>query len=383
MATDDERHDRDDLEEEDAERVPEESSTARTPFTRTTLIAVAVLAAIFLWFAGRLLLLTFAGLLLGVFLRTGASLLARGLRIPIGWALLLFIVLLLGGAAIAGTLFAPRLAEQTRELTEAVPEAVTQLTERLRDSAWGGWIVDNITGNGLPAEDGAIAQHATAAFRSLMDFIIAFVLVVFVGLYLAIDPLGYVRGLLRLVPMSRRRRTGEILFAVGYQLRWWLMGQLLSMVVVGVIMGVGLGVIGVPLAFALGVLAGLLEFVPTLGPPLAVIPAVLLALVDEPQKALYVLILYGVVQTIESNVLTPLVQQRAVHLKPVVTVTAQIFFTWTAGIIGLLVAVPFVAAIQIIVQMAYVQDFLEDDLPLKAEREARKELEEADVLEWR
>lgn len=383
MATDDEPRAGDEDVEENAERVPEESSNARTPFTRTTLIAVAVLAAIFLWFAGRLLLLTFAGLLLAIFLRTGAAFIARGLRIPVGWALLLFIVLLLGGAAVAGTLFAPRLAEQTRELTEAVPDAVTQLTERLRDTAWGGWIVENVIEGGSVPDDGAMVQHATAAFRGLLDFAVAFILVVFVGLYLAVDPLGYVRGLLRLVPMPRRRRTGEILFAVGYQLRWWLLGQLLSMVVVGVIMGVGLSVIGVPLAFALGVLAGLLEFVPTLGPPLAVIPAVLLALVEDPQKALYVLILYAVLQTVEANVLTPLVQQRAVHLKPVVTVTAQIFFTWTAGIIGLLVAVPFVAAIQIIVQMAYVQDFLEDDLPLKAEHEARKELEEADVLEWR
>ena len=365
---------------EDTRPLRTKDGAPRTPFSRAGLILLGVLTAIFLWFAGRLLLLVFAGVLFAIFLRTGAGLLSRFTRLSIGWALLLFVLLLLGVGTTAGWLFAPSLAEQVRDLTEAVPRAVSQLTDRLRETTWGGWILDQADGGQSGQENDKMVEHATTAASRLMDAVVAVVIVLFVGLYVAADPRSYVRGMLRLVPLERRRRAGEVVYALGYQLRYWLLGQLLSMVVVGLIMGIGLGFIGVPLAFALGVLAGLLEFIPTIGPPLAVIPAVLLALVDEPQKAIYVLILYGVVQTVESYLLTPLVQQRAVHLKPVVTITAQVFFAWTFGAIGILVAVPIVAAVQVAVQMWYVEDLLSDDLHLMAEQEGRRELEEDGLL---
>ena len=346
------------------------------PFSRAGLVLFGILAAVFVWFAGRLLLLVFAGVLLAIFLRAGANFLSRYLRLPVGGSLLLFVLLLLGGATAAGWLFAPSLVEQTRELTEAIPKAYSQLTDRLRGTTGGGWVLEQIEQGQNAQEDGAMVGHATTAASRLMDAVVAFVVVLFVGLYLAVDPHAYVRGLLRLVPMARRRRAGEVLYATGYQLRWWLLGQLLSMMVVGLIMGIGLAFIGVPLAFALGVLAGLLEFIPTIGPPIAVIPAVLLALVEAPEKALYVLGLYAAVQTIESYLLTPLVQQRAVHLKPVITISAQVFFAWTFGALGILVAVPLIAAVQIAVQMWYVEDLLSDELRIVAEREGRRELEE-------
>lgn len=229
--------------------------------------------------------------------------------------------------------------------------------------------------------DNVVADQAATAAVGIFDAGINFLIVAFVGLYLAVSPLTYVRGVLRLVPMPRRRRAAEVLFAAGFQLRWWLIGQLLAMIIVGILMWIGLSIIGVPLAFALGVLAGLLEFIPTIGPPLAIVPALLLSLVNEPQAALYVLVLYGVVQTVESYLLTPLVQERVVHLPPVVTITAQVFFAWTMGAVGLLVAVPMIAAVKIAIQMWYVEDVLRDDLRLSAEREARKELAEAGVLD--
>ncbi|CAN5881010.1 AI-2E family transporter [soil metagenome] len=367
-------------ESEEAQPLRTTNGPPGRPFSRAGLVLLGILAAVFFWFAGRLLLLVFAGVLFAIFLRTGAGFLSKYLRLPSGWSLLLFVLLLLGGATTAGWLFAPSLAEQARDLTEAVPKAYSQLTDRLRETTWGGWVLDQVEEGQNAQEDGAMVGHATTAAWRLIDGIVAFVVVLFVGLYLAVDPQAYVRGVLRLVPMARRRRAGEVLYATGYQLRWWLLGQLLSMIVVGLIMGIGLAFIGVPLAFALGVLAGLLEFIPTIGPPLAVIPALLLALVDEPQKALYVLILYAALQIIESYLLTPLVQQRAVHLKPVVTITAQVFFAWTFGAIGILIAVPLIAAVQVAVQMWYVEDLLSDNLKIVAEREGRRELEEDHIF---
>ena len=229
--------------------------------------------------------------------------------------------------------------------------------------------------------DGNVAGRASTAASKLMDAIVGAAIILFSGLYLAAAPSPYQRGLLRLVPMAARRRTAEVMFAVGYTLRWWLLGQLLSMTVVGVLMGVGLAVLGVPLAFALGVLAGLFEFVPTIGPVIGLVPALLLALAEDPRTALYVLILYGIVQTVESYLLTPLVQERVLALPPVVTIATQVLFGWTLGAVGLLVAVPFVAMAVVIVQMVYVEDTLGDRMTLAAEREGRRELEATDVLE--
>jgi predicted PurR-regulated permease PerM len=353
---------------------------SRSPFSTIGLIALVVLIVFIVWLAGRLLLLIFGGVLLAVFLRLGASLVGRVTRLGNGWSLLVFLVLLVGLLTLGGWVLVPRLAEQARALTEAVPEAINELVDHVGETAWGGWIIEFIDNEAVP-ENGAVVQHATTAVVGLFDVIIAAGIILFVGLYLASAPMPYARGLLRLVPKARRRRVGEVLFAAGYQLRWWLGGQLVAMAFVGTFIGVGLALIGVPLALALGVLAGLLEFIPTIGPPLAILPAVLLALVDEPQKALYVLILWGVVQIIEPYFLTPLVQRRAVHLQPVVTIIAQVFFAWTMGPTGLLVAVPLIAVIQIAVQMLYVEDVLGDDMGLDPAKIGRRELEESGILD--
>jgi predicted PurR-regulated permease PerM len=129
------------------------------------------------------------------------------------------------------------------------------------------------------AQDAVVDQAAGAAWR-VVDGLVALVIVIFTGLYLAAHPQPYIRGILRMFPLARRNRIGEVLYACGYTLRWWLFGQLLAMAVVGLMMGVGLAIIGVPLAFALGVVAGLFEFIPTIGPMLGLLPALVLGLTD-------------------------------------------------------------------------------------------------------
>jgi predicted PurR-regulated permease PerM len=357
------------------------SPRSRSPFSTIGLVALIVFLLVIVWLAGRLLLLVFAGVLLAVFLRLGASLVGRLTRLGNGWSLLVFIVLLVGSLVLGGWFFFPRVAEQVRDLTEAVPNAVNELADRLGETAWGGWILDYVRDNDAMPDDGRLVEHATTFAYGLFDAVFAFVVILFVGLYLSAAPVDYARGLLRLVPKPRRRRVAEFLFAAGYQLRWWLGGQLVAMAFVGTFIGVGLALIGVPLALALGLLAGLFEFIPTIGPPLAILPAVLLALVDDSQKAIYVLMLWGAVQIIEPYFLTPLIQRRAVHLQPVVTVTAQVFFAWTMGPLGLLVAVPLIAVIQIAVQMFYVEDVLGDEMKLDPEKIGRRELEESGILD--
>ena len=342
---------------------------------RVTIVAGA---AFVLWLALDLVLLVFAAILLAVFLRTIARYVAEHLKLSTGWALALVVVGLLGVLVGAGVLYARPLAEQVDQLTQTLPKAFAELTGWLRQYTWGRWLLDQIGGEQPSGEQ--VVDHATRVAGTLMQAAIAAAFIVFGGLYLAANPATYLRGLLRLIPPSHRRRAAELLFALGHTVRWWLVGQALAMALVGVTMGVGLAVIGVPLAFALGLVAGLLEFVPLVGPVLGLGPALLLAAAESTRQALYVLVLYGLVQTAESYLITPLVQRKVVDLPPVLTITAQIALSWVAGAMGLLLAVPIAAAALVTTQMLYLQDGLRDEVRIDAEESSRQELASASYL---
>jgi predicted PurR-regulated permease PerM len=356
-------------------------------FTRRGLMALGIAVALFVWFAIDLLLLLFAGLLFGIFLSSLADQLSARSRLGHSVSLGIVCLVLVAAGTGAGMLFAGQLSEQARGLSERLPEATRTVMAHLEEWEWSRWLVEQVRGpgaavvNGEAAAQSEVVARATNAASRLVDGLVAVVIVLFVGVYLAAAPGHYVRGVLRLVPIRRRERVGEVIYAVGYTLRWWLFGQLLAMVAVGVTMGVGLALIGVPLAAGLGVVAGLFEFIPTIGPMLAVVPALLIALVDSPEKAFWVVVLYSVVQTLESYLLTPLLQQRVVHLPPVLTIATQVLLAWRLGPMGLLVAVPLIAVAMVAVQMLYVQDVLTDRFELTAEQEGRRELEASGHLE--
>jgi predicted PurR-regulated permease PerM len=390
---------------------------ASTPatFSRGGVLLLVLLGGLFVWLAIDLLLLVFTGILAAIFLRSLSYWVAEYTPLTNGGALAAVVVVLLGGFVGSGIFFAPVLAEQTQQLAETLPKALSEIEGRVRRNPFGDWVLSRAleraararqaqNGNGedrpegrggpqplparsdpAPGEEGegeekkpdmqdaqeVVVDQATGLAPRLLHGIIGLVVVLFTAVYLAAHPQPYIRGFLRLFPLGRRHRIGEVLYACGYTLRWWLYGQLLAMAAVGTMMGVGLAIIGVPLAFALGVVAGLFEFIPTLGPMLGLLPALTLALTKGGDAALWVLGLYTVVQAIEGYLLTPLVQQRVVHLPPVVTIAAQIFFAWTMGPLGLLIAVPLIAVVLVSVQMLYVEDFLGDDMNVEAEDEGR------------
>jgi predicted PurR-regulated permease PerM len=381
--------DTDDKKAEDQPEPIESSEYGRQArLTRGLLIILALITAFLLWAALDLLLVLFIGVLGAIFLRTLTDALASRTRLSDRVALPIVVLGLLGIVVVGGWFFAGQLVREARAMKETIPKAAGELVDRVDETEWGSWLLDQVrdtvenngTDGGSAIQQTQVMQHATTALNAVIEGATALVIVMAVSIFLAAAPDRYIRGILRMVPIRRRERIGEVIYAAGYTLRWWLVGQVFSMLVVGIIWGTGLAIIGVPLAFGLGVLAGLFEFIPTIGPMLGLLPALLLAVVESPQMALYVLGLYAVLQTIEGNVLTPLVQQRVVHLPPVLTISAQVFFAWRLGPIGLIVAVPLVAIVVVVVQMLYVKDVLTDRFELTAEREGRRELEEAGHL---
>lgn len=193
-----------------------------------------------------------------------------------------------------------------------------------------------------------LREHAGTLFPfvlSTVTGISSVLLLLFLIIYLAADPDLYVNGILRIVPDARREKTLVVAQEVGATLKRWLAAQGVSMAVIGVITTVTLYFLDVKAALALGVLAGVAEFIPVFGPILSAVPALGIAFVDSPTKALYVLIAYLIIQQVESNIVTPLVMKRGVDVPPVVTIIAGTIMMILFGFLGLLVAVPLAAGL--------------------------------------
>ena len=192
-------------------------------------------------------------------------------------------------------------------------------------------------------------------------------LVLFLAIYVAADPDTYHDGMMHLFPHKARRRAGEVLTAMATALRKWLVTQLIAMLAIGAVTTVVLLLLGVPAAFPLGILAGLLEFIPTVGPIISAVPAIAMGFAVSPEKALWVALAYVGIQFLENHILVPILMKEGVDLPPALTIFAQALMALVFGFLGLLVAVPMLAALKVAVTMLYVQDVVGDDVEVLEE----------------
>jgi len=336
--------------------------TDPSSYTRRALIAGGVLlalvvAVLLLRQVATVLLLIFAGILLAVFLDGLTTQLHERLGISRGWCLGLVVIALLVFFVGSGWFAGPRIGDQISQLGERIPNAVDRIRAGITRYEWGQSLLSS-----APNSDQGMSLLSVVAggLTSFVGVITSGFVAVIIGVYGAAAPGVYINGAIRLLPPARRERGRDVLGALGVALRWWLVGRIASMAVVGILTAVGLWIAGVPLAIVLGLIAALLSFVPYIGPIVAVIPAGLVALADSPTKVLYVLIVYGAVQFLESNLITPLIQERAVSIPPGVLISAQLIMGILAGAIGVLMATPLAVTVIVLVQMLYLADTLGD-----------------------
>lgn len=321
-------------------------------------LAVAVIAAaLALWASGFVLMLLFAAILVGVFLRGLANLLSERTPLAPGLSLAVVLLVLIGLLTGLGFVLAPRLRTQFKELRQTLPAAWERVQDYARTLPLGDELVDASRNQDLLTSD-AVQSRLPRVFSGTLSGVVQIAFVVITGIYLAAKPQAYIRAALLLFPARRRDRLCATAGAIGYALQWWLIGQLLIMIFVGAATAIGLALLSVPLALTLGVIAGALDFIPNVGPILAAIPGVLIALLASPEQAAYVLLLYLGIQQLEGYVLTPLVHRRTVSLEPALIITAQLGFGLAAGALGILLATPMVAAAVVAVKLLYIEDVL-------------------------
>ena len=221
-------------------------------------------------------------------------------------------------------------------------------------------------GSSLKARIGARMGGATHyLFPFLTSTLSAFggvLLIIFLSVYIGAEPTTYRSGLMHLFPQRTRRRADEVLAAMAVALRKWLVTQLIAMAVIGGVTTIALLVLKVKAAFALGLLAGLFEFIPTIGPILSAVPAIAMGFLDSPEKALFIGVAYIGIQFLENHILIPLLMRGGVDLPPALTVISQALMAMVFGFIGLMVAVPLLAAVMVPIKMLYVQDVVGDRL---------------------
>jgi predicted PurR-regulated permease PerM len=386
--------------------------------TRDILRAAALVAGVYvalqlLWVGRSVFLIGFFGVLLGIVLAAGVDRLER-FRVPRGVGAVLIVLLVFGALTGLGLLTAPQISKQLSELRQQVPQVIDDVERWLQQRGGGvAEIIKAAADTSTQSTDAAGRQGDTARqqgdtarqqsdtsaqrgpgqqggaqvdlrkgitqqlagvgrtffsmFSSTVAVLGGVIIMLFVAIFVAVDPGLYHRGLMHLFPHRARRRAGEVLSATAATLRRWLLMQMVAMIVIGVVSTVVLLLLNVKAAIALGIIAGLLEFIPYVGPILSAVPAIAMALVDGPEKAIYVALAYTAIQQLEGVVLQPLLMKEGLKLPPVVTILGQALFSLVFGFLGLLLAVPLLATVMVPIKLLYVRDVVGDEVTVPGE----------------
>jgi predicted PurR-regulated permease PerM len=337
-----------------------------TPWpSRDILRAVLLVAGVFLalellWVARSVFVLGFLGVLFGLTLSAGVTWLERR-GVPRSLGTFLLILLFFGVLTGLGAIVAPRIGGQVQELQQQLPSAIDQVQEWIQQRQ--GWLAQLLQ-QGRRTGGWNLGSSFFSIFSSAVAVLGGVLVVTFVAAFIAADPNTYRRGLMHLVPHDARAKAAEVMSATGTTLRRWLVAQLIGMLVIGTITAVVLLLLGVRAALALGIIAGILEFVPYFGPILSAVPAVAMGFLDGPEKALWVVVAYIAIQQIEGNLLMPFLMKEGLDLPPVMTILGQAALALVFGFVGLLIAVPLLGAVMVPIKLLYVQDVVGDEVHL-------------------
>jgi predicted PurR-regulated permease PerM len=335
--------------------------SADLAFARRVFIVVAIGALVAaIWVLSDIVLLAFGAALFAVALHALAAPLQAHLHLGRPLSLLLSGSGIVLALAVAAILLGPELTAQMQNLLSTLPEAANRLTAPFQLGSLAELIKDGTAVSALSS----LASRVIAWSSTVAGALASFALVIFAGIYLAIDPALYRDGLVKLMPPSVQPNVRATLDDAGEALRRWLAGQLIAMLVVGGLTGVGLWLVGIKSAFALGLIAGLAEFVPIIGPVLAALPVILIASTQDWQTVVLAIGVIVVVQQLESNLIMPLIADRMVSIAPAVGLFAVVAMGVMFGPLGLLLGFPLTIFFDIAIRRLYVRDTLGESVKI-------------------
>lgn len=316
-------------------------------------------------------LLVFAGILLAVFFTSMSNWLSVKSGLRRGFSLTIVTLVLFGSLIGLGLLVAPTVAAQAEEMQETIPQAYEDLRSKLMSHSLGKRVLKEVE-NGeremLPEPD-ALLGHITSMFTSTLDALTSVGIILITGLFLASNPTMYTKGFIKLFPVARRTRFYAVLDKCYQTLKQWLFGMFLAMCLIGISLWVGFTLLGLKLALLMAMFGFFFAFIPNIGPILAGAPPILLGLLQGPQMAVNVMIVYAIIQMVEGYVLTPIIFEKTVALPPALLLFFQVLLGIQEGGLGLLMAAPLLAVVLVLVQELYIKDILEKKEELSFEEE--------------
>jgi predicted PurR-regulated permease PerM len=335
-------------------------------FKRAVIFVSIALLPFLVWYLFDVVLIAMGAILLAVLLEVGAE--------PFGWIRLprpialvlsaLVIICVVGGAIY---LFGRGVASELQEVIRRVESAKGTIDAALRGSGLGKMILHNAQGANIP-----VTKYLGQIFGGGISFLASVVVMIFAGIYLAAQPSLYQRGLGLLFPLPWRVNANQTIEYIAGALRLWLLGQLIQMVIIGVLSGFAVWLIGLPSPLALGVIAGVAEFVPYLGPILAAIPAILVAITVNMQAVLWTLFAYVLIHQVEGHLVMPLIQRRMVYISPALMLLSIVTISFLFGPLAIVFAAPMTVVLFVIVTKLYVRDSLEERVSIPGEPEGDK-----------
>ncbi len=313
--------------------------------------ALIVVVLLLLKATFNVLLLILAGALIGVLFRGMNGLLQRKTR----WKNKVSLPVTILGTLIIIILFSwligAKIQSQSQELSQALPGTIENAKNYLNESSLGKQVLQKVSS---PEAKKQAQTFAQSFFRTTFGVLGDIYVVLFLGIFFTVGASDYKHGIVALVPTRGKGEASRVMDKLGENLKKWLKGQLFAMFVVFVLTAIGLAIIGIPLWLILALIAGLLNFIPNFGPMIAMVPAVLVALVESPTKAAFVAGLYIVVQVVESNFITPMVQKKLLDTPPAMIIIAQLLMTTLTGGWGIILAIPFFVILMTLVKELYV-----------------------------